>query len=89
MQISVPEYILSLMLVVIGIIQNLRLYRNKAQKVRQIRWSFMIYGAAIIVLICGSFTPPDILTNLVLSVPLFLIYALKLIAFLPPSKAPN
>ncbi len=74
MTLSGAELLLSLTIVVIGLLGNLKLFLNLAEKKTQIKWSASIYGAAILIVICGLFTPPDILSNLIFSGPLTVLY---------------
>ena len=63
---------------VIGLIGNLKLVLNKSEKNKQIKWSASIYGAAVLIVLCGLFTPPDILSNVIFSGPLTVIYIIIL-----------
>ena len=74
MTLSGAEFFLSLTIVVIGLLGNLKLFLNQTEKNKQIKWSASIYGAALLVIICGVLTPPDILSNIIFSVPLTVIY---------------
>ncbi len=78
MLLSGAEIFLSLMIIAIGIIRNIKLYFNNVEKKKQINWCFNVYGTAIIVIICGLFTPADILSNIIFSIPLTIIYVILL-----------
>ena len=78
MTLSGAELLLSLTIAVIGLIGNLKLFLNQEEKKNQIKWSASIYGAALLVVICGLFTPPDILSNLIFSGPLTVLYMIIL-----------
>lgn len=75
-QLSGSELSLSLIIAITGLIRNLKLFFDGAEKKKQNKWSFFIYGAAAIVLICGLLTPPDLFTNLIFSIPLITVYRL-------------
>jgi len=77
-QLSGSELSLSLIIAVIGFIGNLKLFFDGTDREKQKRWSFFIYGIAIIVLICGLLTPPDLLSNMFFSIPLIIVYRLIL-----------
>jgi Sec-independent protein secretion pathway component TatC len=66
----------------VELIGNLKLFLNQAEKNKQIKWSTNIYGAAILIVICGLLTPPDILSNVIISGPLTVIYILFLRQFI-------
>ena len=74
MTLSGAEFYLVITVMLIGLIGNLKLRLNDAEKNKQIKWNFSIYGAAILIFICGLLTPPDILSNIISSVPLAIIY---------------
>ena len=74
MTFSGAEFYLAITATLIGLIGNLKLRLNEAEKNKRIKWNFSIYGAAILILICGLLTPPDILSNIIFSVPLIIIY---------------
>ena len=72
------ELLLALIVVLVGLTGNLKLKLNRTERIKQIKWSFSIYGIAILILLCGLLTPPDILSNIVLSGPLTIIYIIIL-----------
>ena len=74
MKLSGAEFFLTLVVVCIGLIGNLKLYLNNRDRNQHIRWNTSIYGVSVILLICGILTPPDILTNIIFSVPISIIY---------------
>ena len=78
MSLSPAEIFLSLIIVMVGIVNGIRLYFNKAEKKKQINCGVNAFGSAIIVIICGLFTPPDILSNIIFSIPLMIIYSVIL-----------
>ena len=78
MTLSGAEFFLSLTIVVIGLFGNLKLFLNQTEKNKQIKWSASIYGIALLVIICGVLTPPDILSNVIFSGPLTVFYILIL-----------
>ena len=76
MTLSGAEIFLSLTIIAIGIIRNLKLYFNNAEIKNNIKWSINIYGSAIIIIICGLLTPTDILSNIIFSIPLTVLLIL-------------
>ena len=78
MTLSGAELYLSLTIVLIGLFGNLKLFLNHTEKNKQIKWSASIYGIALLVIICGVLTPPDILSNVIFSGPLTVFYILIL-----------
>ena len=78
MSLSGAEISIAYVITVIGLIGNIKLLLNKTEKKSQMKWSFSIYGAAIFIIIVGLFTPPDILSNIIISVPLTAIYIITL-----------
>jgi Sec-independent protein secretion pathway component TatC len=78
MILSGAELYLAITLAVIGLIGNLKLFLNQSDKNKKIKWSFSIYGVALIVILVGLFTPPDILSNIIFSGPLTVIYIIVL-----------
>lgn len=75
------EIFLTSILVIIGLVGNLKLFLNSAGKEEQIKWNVSVYGTAILILIIGLFTPPDILSNILFSGPLTVLYQLTLRMF--------
>ena len=73
---SGAELSASLIIAIIGIIRSLKLFFDNASKEKRKGWNFFICGAVGIVLVCGVFTPPDFLSNAILSVPLIIVYRL-------------
>jgi len=69
-QLSGAELTLFLITALTGAGGNLALYFRGAKKAKQKRWGFYWYGSAIVLLICGWITPPDLLSTLLFSVPL-------------------
>lgn len=78
MELSGTELFLALTIVVIGLTGNLKLILNKKEKIAQLKWSISIYGIALLIVICGVFTPPDLLSNIIFSGPLAIAYILIL-----------
>jgi len=78
MELSGTELFLALIIVVTGLTGNLKLFLNQKEKIMQIKWSISIYGIALLIVICGVFTPPDILSNIIFSGPLAIAYILIL-----------
>jgi len=74
MTLSGAELYLAITIAVIGLIGNLKLFLNQTEKNKQIKWSVSIYGASILIVLCGLLTPPDILSNIIFSVPLTAVY---------------
>lgn len=70
MELSGTELFLALTIVVTGLTGNLKLILNKKEKIAQLKWSISIYGIALLIVICGVFTPPDLLSNIIFSGPL-------------------
>ena len=62
----------------IGLIGNLKLVLNQSEMNKQIKWSAFIYGASVLIVLCGLLTPPDILSNVIFSGPLTVIYIIIL-----------
>jgi hypothetical protein len=58
MTLSGAEIFLSLMIVAVGIIGNIKLYVNNVPKKKQINWCFNIYGSVIIVHSPDTLHPP-------------------------------
>ena len=78
MKLSGTELFLALIIVVTGLTGNLKLFLNQKEKIMQIKWSISMYGIALLIVICGVFTPPDILSNIIFSGPLAIAYILIL-----------
>jgi hypothetical protein len=74
MLLSGAELYLAITVSIIGLIGNLKLFLNQSEKNTQIKWSVSIYGIALLVIICGLFTPADIFSNIMFSGPLTVIY---------------
>lgn len=74
MKLGGSEFILSFILAIIGLLGNLKLILNQTEKNKRIKWSASIYGAALLVFICGLLTPPDLFSNMLFSVPLTVVY---------------
>ena len=83
MTISGAEIFLAFSVVFVGAIGNIKLFLKDADMIKQKKWSLTIYGIPIIVVICALFTPQDIISNIVFSVPLSVVYVLvfRLIIF--------
>jgi len=81
MTFSGAELFLLLTIVVIGLSGNLKLFLNQTEKTKQLKWSFSVYGIALLVIICGVLTPPDILSNIIFSGPFAIAYILILKQF--------
>ena len=75
------ELFLALTIIGIGLLGNLILFLNQTEKNMQPKWSASIYGIALLVLICGIITPPDIFSNIIFSGPLTIFYILILRKF--------
>ena len=60
---SGAELSASLIIAIIGIIRSLKLFFDNASKEKRQEWNFFIGGAVAIVLVCGVFTPLDLLSN--------------------------
>jgi len=71
---SGAEIYLAIAIVLVGLIGNLKLYLSQSVKRERIKWNFSIYGTALIFMLCGLFSPPDILSNVILSGPFAFIY---------------
>lgn len=74
MKLSGAEFFLILVVVCVGLFGNLKLHFNNRDRNQHIRWNTSIYGLSIIILICGILTPPDILSNIIFSIPISIIY---------------
>ncbi len=72
------ELLLASIVVLVGLIGNLKLKLSQAERIKQIKWSVSIYVLALLVLLSGLLTPPDTLSNIILSGPLSIIYILTL-----------
>lgn len=88
MTLSGAEVFLTLLVVLIGIVGNIWYYFKQDKKSKQIEWNLNMYWAAFLILICGFFTPPDILSNLLFLVPLILISRLILKFVLRKKSSP-
>ncbi len=73
---SGAELSASLIIAIIGIIRSLKLFFDNASKEKRQEWNFFIGGAVVIVLVCGVFTPSDLLSNAIFSIPLIIVYRL-------------
>jgi len=74
MELSLAEVFVSLFIVTVGILGNIILYFKNVSKIEQVKWSVLIYGSALIMLICGLLTPRDILSNSMISIPLIVVF---------------
>ena len=75
---STPEVIFAFNILVIGIIGNFVFHFRQAGKNKQIKWSAIIYGAAVLLFACSLFTPPDITSSIMVAAPLTIAYVLLL-----------
>lgn len=73
---SGAELFASLAIAVIGVTWGLKLFLDNAAKEKRKEWNFFIFGATAIVLVCGLFTPPDLFSNAIFSIPLIIVYRL-------------
>lgn len=75
---GIPEIYFAIFIALVGLVGNTLQAISHAASITKWKWSLFIYGASILVLICGFITPPDLLSTILMAGPLTLVYSLFL-----------
>lgn len=78
MDLSIIEIYFCIFIALVGLVGNVIQIIRQAAKSARLKWSIFLYGASLLVLLSGFLTPPDLLSNLLMTGPFLLVYSMFL-----------